>query len=91
MNPAPSKSSLSPVERSRLYHQLLRTPGCSLKIKISEQHVNTLVKRGYLGPDELHDGRAIGQAASLFFRDALLARVKLRGRKKVGRLVASRR
>jgi hypothetical protein len=68
--PAPSKSSLSPVERSRLYHQRFRPPGLLLKIKVSNQKINTLVKRGYLGPNELHDGRAIGQALSLISRRA---------------------
>jgi hypothetical protein len=63
---------LSPAERSRLYRRRFPVPRLSRKVWISDEKINGLVKRGYLGPNELDDAQAIKEALSLFVGDALL-------------------
>jgi hypothetical protein len=60
------------AERLRLYRR--RFPGRRrrLKVRLGDKRINGLVKRGYLGPNELDNERAIRQALSLFLWDALL-------------------
>jgi hypothetical protein len=62
---------LSPAERSRLYRRRFRGPRELVKIRISDEKINGLVKRGYLGQNELDDPQAIKQALSLFLWDTL--------------------
>ena len=70
-NPLHNKLPLSPAERLRLYHkQRFPVPRLSLKIRVSDEKINRLVKRGYLGPNEVDDAQAIRQALSLFVWDA---------------------
>jgi hypothetical protein len=71
-NPLHNKLPLSPAERLRLYHKRFPVPRLSLKIRVSDEKINRLVKRGYLGPNEVDDAQAIRQALSLFLWDALL-------------------
>jgi hypothetical protein len=52
--------------------QAISVPMLSLKIRVSDEKINRLVKRGYLGPNEVDDAQAIRQALSLFVWDALL-------------------
>jgi hypothetical protein len=60
------------AERLRLYRRRFHGPRRRLKIRVSDKNINNLAKRGYLGPDELDDERAISQALRLFLWDALL-------------------
>jgi hypothetical protein len=78
---------LSPAERSRLYHQRFPVPRKSRKIKISDEKIYKLVKRGYLGPNELDDAQAVREALSLFLCDALLGvprHIASKGAKRLG-------
>ena len=59
------------AERLRLYRRRFHGPSERLKIRVSDENINNLAKRGYLGPDELDDEKAIRQAVSLFIWDAL--------------------
>jgi hypothetical protein len=65
------KSPLSPAERARRYRQALRGPRRRLEVRINNQRIRTLVKRGYLGPNERDNPKAIRQAITLFFQDSL--------------------
>ena len=71
-NSVSAEFPLSPAERSRLYRQRFRPPRHRLRIRVSDENINDLVKRGYLGPDEFDDDQAISQALSLFLWDSLL-------------------
>jgi hypothetical protein len=69
---------LSPAERSRLYRRRFRVRrgratirGSRVKIRVSDDNLNGLVKRGYLGPNELDDVQATKEALSLFLWDKL--------------------
>jgi len=69
-----SNMPLSPAERAQRYRQGLRElsrPRRRLPIKITDQIIKGLVKRGYLGPQECEDSTAIWQAVSLFIWDEL--------------------
>ena len=67
---------LSRAERLRHYRRRFPGPGRRLKVRL-----NGLVKRGYLGPNELDNERAIRQALSLFLWDALIGpRHQIEGR-----------
>lgn len=59
------------AERLRQYHRRFPGPGRRLKVRITRRRVNALLKRGYLGPNELYNERAISQALRLFLWDAL--------------------
>jgi hypothetical protein len=63
---------LSRAERLRHYRRRFPGPGRRLKVRLSDKRINGLVKRGYLGPNELDNERAISQALRLFLWDALL-------------------
>ena len=63
---------LSPAERARLCRRRFRGPSETLEIRISDENINGLVKRGYLDLNEIDDTRAISRAMSLFLWDALL-------------------
>ena len=65
-------SPLSPAERARLYRRRFRGPRHSREIRVSDENINRLVKRGYLALDEIDDAQAIREALSLFLWDALL-------------------
>ena len=93
-NSVSAKFPLCPAERSRLYHQRFRPPRHPLKIRVSDENINSLVQRGYLGPNELDDGQAIRQALSLFLWDSLLGagrQITRQSAKKKDRRVASKR
>jgi hypothetical protein len=69
---------LSPAERSRLYCRRFRVRGgratiraSRVKIRVSDDNLNGLVKRGYLGSNELDDVQATKEALSLFLWDKL--------------------
>jgi hypothetical protein len=63
---------LSRAERLRQYRRRYPGPGRRLKVRLSDKRINGLVKRGYLGPNELDNERAISQALRLFLWDALI-------------------
>jgi hypothetical protein len=63
---------LSRAERLRHYRRRFPGPGRRLKVRLSDKRINGLVKRGYLGPNELDNERAISQALRLFLWDALI-------------------
>jgi hypothetical protein len=64
---------LSRAERLRQYCRRFPGPGGRrLKVRITRKRVNALLKRGYLGPNELDNERAISQALRLFLWDALI-------------------
>jgi hypothetical protein len=65
------KVPLSPAERSRLYRRGLRVGTQSIPITITDERIEGLVKRGYLGSSERDDLSAIQQAISLFVWDTL--------------------
>jgi hypothetical protein len=56
-NPASSNSGtglpLWRAERLRLYRRRSHGPRRRLKIRVSDKNINSLAKRGYLGPNEL--------------------------------------
>jgi hypothetical protein len=64
------------TERLRHYRRRFPGPRQRLKIRVTAKNINGLMKRGYLGPAELDDERAIGQALSLFLWDSLLKEPK---------------
>ena len=70
-NPLRNKLPLSPAERLLLYRQGLRVRRRSLPITITDEQIEGLVKRGYLGPSERDDWNATEQAISLFVWDTL--------------------
>jgi hypothetical protein len=78
-NPLHNKLPLSPAERLRLYRRGLRVGMQLIPITITDEKIEGLVKRGYLGPSERDDLSAIEQALTLFVSDALR---KVRSRKK---------
>jgi hypothetical protein len=49
----------------------LRDPRPTLQIGITEDMVRGLLKRGYLGPDECDDLKALRQAVTLFIWDTI--------------------
>jgi len=59
------------AERLRLYRRQFPGPSERLKIRVRDENINNLARRGYLGPDELDDPQAISQAVSLFIWDVL--------------------
>jgi hypothetical protein len=59
------------AERLRLYRRQFSGPSERLKIRVRDENINCLARRGYLGPDELDDPQAISQAVRLFIWDAL--------------------
>ena len=63
---------LSRAERLRQYRRRFPGPGRRLKVRLSDKRINGLLKRGYLGPNELDNERAISQALRLFLWDALI-------------------
>jgi hypothetical protein len=63
---------LSPGERSRLFRRRFRGPRRRVKLRLSDDKFDALVKRGYLGPNELDDPQAVTEALSLFLWDAIL-------------------
>jgi hypothetical protein len=63
---------LSRAERLRDYRRRFPGPGRRFYLRVTRKRVNALVKRGYLGSNELDNERAILQALSLFLWDALL-------------------
>ena len=63
---------LSPGERSRLFRRRFRGPVWRATTRLSDGQINSLVKRGYLGPNELDEPQAIKEALSLFLWDAIL-------------------
>ncbi len=67
-----TRSPLSPAERSRLYRRRFRDRRQLREIRISDENLNGLVKRGYLDLNELDNTQAISQALGLFLWDALL-------------------
>jgi hypothetical protein len=61
------------AERLRLYRRRFPGPGRRLlEVRLSNQRINGLAKRGYLGPNELDNERAISQALRLFLWDTLI-------------------
>jgi hypothetical protein len=62
---------LSLAERSRLYRRRFPVPRRFIQIKISDERLNGLVQRGYLGPNEFDDMQAVNEALSLFLWDKL--------------------
>jgi len=62
----------SRAERLRDYRRRFPGPGRRFYLIVTRKRVNALVKRGYLGPNELDNERAISQALSLFLCDALI-------------------
>ena len=60
------------AERLRLYRRQYPGAGRRLEVGLSDKRINGLVKRGYLGPNELDNERAISQALRLFLWDALI-------------------
>jgi len=62
---------LSPAERSRLYLRRFGRQRGTHRIRIRDEYVNGLVKRGYLGQTEVDDIQAVKQAVSLFLWDSL--------------------
>ncbi len=70
---------LSPAERALRYRRGLRElcrPRRRLPIRITDQIIKGLVKRGYLGPQERENSTAIRQAVSLVLWDELGKRGK---------------
>jgi hypothetical protein len=63
---------LSRAERLRQYHRRFPGPGRRLNVRLTDKRINGLVKRGYLGPNELDDVQATKEALSLFLWDSLL-------------------
>jgi hypothetical protein len=63
---------LSRAERLRHYRRRFPGPGRRVNVKITRKRVNALLKRGYLGPNELDNERAISQALRLFLWDTLI-------------------
>ena len=75
------------AERFRLYRRQFPGPSERLKIRVRDENINNLAKRGYLGPDELDDRQAISQAVSLFIWDALYGaprQIASKGAKRLG-------
>jgi hypothetical protein len=64
-----AKRPLSPVQRSRLYRQRLRQATRSVSIAVSDKWIDGLLRRGYLGENEVDDKHAIEQALTLFIGD----------------------
>ena len=60
------------AERLRQYCRRFPGPGRRVDVRITRKRVNALLKRGYLGPNEVDDEQAILQALSLFLWDALI-------------------
>jgi len=61
------------AERLRQYRRRFPGPGGRrVDVRITRKRVNALLKRGYLGPNELDNERAISQALRLFLWDALI-------------------
>jgi hypothetical protein len=60
------------AERLRHYRRRFPGPRRRFNLRVTRKRVNALVKRGYLGPNEVNDEPAIGQALSLFLWDALI-------------------
>ena len=75
-NSASSNSDVSlpfsRAERLRDYRRRFPGPGRRVNVRITRKRVNALLKRGYLGPNEVEDEQAILQALSLFLWDALI-------------------
>jgi hypothetical protein len=72
---------LSRAERLRQYHRRFPGPGRRLNVRLTDKRINGLVKRGYLGPNELDNERAISQALRLFLWDTLIGpRHQIEGR-----------
>jgi hypothetical protein len=79
-----SDVSLPRWRAERLRHYRRRFPGPERRykgIRVSDENVNALVKRGYLRKDEVDDERAIRQALSLFAWDALIGDARQIGKK----------
>jgi hypothetical protein len=74
------------AERLRLYRRRFHGSSERLKIRVSDENINNLAKRGYLGPDELDHEEAIRQALSLFLWDALFGAPRQIARKGAKRL-----
>jgi hypothetical protein len=77
---------LSRAERLRQYHRRFPGPGRRLNVRLTDKRINGLVKRGYLGPNELDNERAISQALRLFLWDALIGDRRQTATKAVKRL-----
>ena len=60
------------AERLRQYRRRFPGPRRRFNLRVTRKRVNALVRRGYLGPNELDNERAIRQALSLFLWDALI-------------------
>jgi hypothetical protein len=89
---------LSPAERSRLYRRRFRVRGgrvtlrgSRVKIRVSDDNLNGLVKRGYLGSNELDDVQATKEALSLFLWDRLQKSPKRAPDARRSRRIASKR
>jgi hypothetical protein len=82
------------AERLRLYRRRFHGPSERLKIRVSDENINNLAKRGYLGPDELDHEEAIRQALSLFLWDALFGaprQIARKGAKRFRKSLRSRK
>jgi hypothetical protein len=62
----------SRAERLRQYCRRFPSPRRRVNVRTTRKRVNALLKRGYLGPNELDNERAISQALRLFLWDALI-------------------
>ena len=60
------------AERLRQYRRRFPSPGRRVNVRITRKRVNALLKRGYLGRNELDNERAISQALRLFLWDTLI-------------------
>jgi hypothetical protein len=67
-----SGNSRTRAERLRLYRRRFPGPGQPRKVRITDENIIGLVKRGYLGANERDDTQAIKEAVSLFLWDALV-------------------
>ena len=85
-NSVSGKFPLSSAERSRLYRQRFSASSESLNIRVTDERINGLAKRGYLGPDEVDDRQAISQALSLFLWGVLFGAPRQIARKGAKRL-----
>jgi hypothetical protein len=62
-----------------------------IQIKISDERLNGLVQRGYLGPNEFDDMQAVNEALSLFLWDKLQKSPKRAPDARRSRPIASKR
>ncbi len=65
----PSKIARSPAERMRLYRRRQQRGWLSIRIEITPDEIDELIKRRYLEPEDRKNVRAIEDAATAFFAD----------------------